>query len=127
MIIDNQGRNRMYVAIPKGTEHWRECIVCGNRLKLNRLLDKFDVDKYDVYRCVPEKIVCSREPNNKNRYFIYSYDGKKLLKVAYKAVTVAREIGCSAEYIRGKYSKTPVRRGVKTIWIKDFMITKANI
>lgn len=61
-----------------------------------------------------------------SKYYVYKTETGKLIKIANNAGAVAARIGFSPEYIRGKFSKTPERHGVKTITIRDYTIAKIN-
>lgn len=86
------------------------------------------VKAYRIYECAPEEANKEVEHyrNMQSKYYIYKTETGKLIKIASNASAVAARIGFSPEYVRGKFSKTPERSGVKRITIKEYTIVKID-
>lgn len=120
----------MYVAIPKDGSFLRECIVCSTKQQLQRrLITNGNGSNYSVYQCIP----AGRMPKlrdkyrrEKVRYFIYKANNKKIVAIVNNAKLVAEKVGFTAEYVRGKFSKIPKKRGVKQATFGNYLVVKAD-
>ena len=130
MIIDNQGRNRMYVAIPRDGSFLRECIVCNTKQQLQqRLITNGNGSNYSIYQCMPAGLMPKprdKYRREKVRYFIYKANNKKIVAIVNNAKLVAEKVGFTAEYVRGKFSKITKKYGVKQATFGNYLVVKAD-